>query len=1145
LSSHAAQRESRSGEPWFLDAVFYELSVKSFCDSSGDGVGDFTGLADKLDYICDLGADCIWLLPFFPSPLCDDGYDVTDYRAVHPLFGTIDDFQRFLMAAHGRGLRVAAEMVINHTSVDHPWFQAARVAPAGSELRNFYQWSNSPRPGCNSRDSAARGHSACWSWDDAAKAFYWHRFTPYQPDLNYDNPAVQAEMLKVLRFWATLGIDGLCLNGVAYLAERPGAAPPDARQTHAVLKQFRRDLLRDYPHLMLQAGLNAWPSQAAAYFGDGDECHMTPHLPLATRLFLALKQEDRQPLVDILRQTPAPSTGCQWVTLLRNHDELTLALATDEERDYLFQEYAAEASMRLYGGICRRLAPLVDNNRRRIELLFSLLFALPGAPVIYYGDELGMGDNVFLGGRNAVRTPMQWSADRNGGFSRADFARLVLPPVTHPVYGYQAVNVAAQQRDPSSLLHWMRRLIALRKKHPVLARGKLEILEPENRKTIAFLRRWEDSPAASGGNHQKPADAVLVVANLSHVAQPVELDLAGLAGLVPVEMFGRTAFAPIGGSPYRITLAPHGVFWFQLQAEPPSVTRLVPVRTEAVAALPTLPAGDVADNLFSGDIRTPLQRDVLPAFLRSQRWFGGKAREIASVTIADCGRLAIECLTAYQLLLNVEFTGGQRDVYSLPVCLLEGNPAAAVLEQTPALAIARIETPPCDCLLCDAQVAPAFAQWLLRQVAAQADLPTAAGSLKFESTAVLSELLDGGIDQLAIRRGPATSSNSLVLYGRRLLLKLFRRLEVGANPDYEIGTFLTTNERFSRTPPVAGKFEYRRAGNSEPLTLGIFQALVPNQGDGWGHAIDELGRYYERSSARMFAPDTIEPDERPIYELAGRAPPPAALETIAGYLHAAATLGRRTAEMHLALASDKSNPDFAPERLTAADLEQLKSEIAFQADQAFTALDKRSGELPEAISADARRLLEEGPDELALLTAAWNEPPEAAKIRIHGDYHLGQVLWVDNDYVILDFEGEPTRSVAERRAKFSPIRDVAGMLRSYHYAAFAGLFSFTQDRPADFSRLAVWADLWQQWTSSTFLDAWLKTAHGAEFVPASKADLALLLDGFTLAKALYELAYELNNRPDWVRIPLSGVLRLLGLAVPESQQPESHPRVAS
>ena len=1115
FNPQSAIRNPQFQDGWYQDAIFYELPVKAFFDADGDGVGDFAGLTRKLDYIRDLGATCVWLLPFYPSPLKDDGYDVSDYRDVHPAYGTMADFRALVREAHARGLRVAAEVVINHTSDEHPWFQAARTAPPGSPLRDFYTWAHA---GERFRDAVVRypdAERSNWSWDPVAKAFFWHRFYGHQPDLNYDNPAVRREMLAVLRFWLDQGVDLLCLSGAPYLVERDGTTCEHLPETHAVLREFRRELSAAFPDAVLQAGVNGWPADVHAYFGGGEECQLAPHLALAPRLFQAVRQEDRHPVVDVLRQTPPPPPGCQWVTLLRNHDELTLTLATDEERDYMFREYAADPRLRRHEGILRRLAPLADNSRRKIELLFGLLLSLPGSPVIYYGDELGTGDNPLLGGRTGVRTPMPWSADRNAGFSAADPARLYAPPVADPVYGFQAVNVEAERRDPGSLFHWVRRQVALRKQSPNLSRGELELLEPENRKVLAFVRRLGE-------------ERVLVVANLARTTQPAELDLSAFAGLVPVEMFGRAAFPRIGTAPYLLTLGPHAFHWFDLRPAAEDVAaRLAPVPTEPVEVVPVVEVPGGWESVFEGAAREVLERDILPGFLRSQRWFGGKARAVEAAQVADRGDFRAGPATAFLVLLDVHFAGGGRDLYFLPLAVASGPAVGRFARDLHPWVVAHLRGPGGDAVLHDALADDAVCTALLAAAGEGREVSTRDGRVRGLATAAFARLRGDPGYPLPVVRGPATSSNSLVFFGRRLLFKLFRRLEEGTNPDFEIGRFLTEEGHFDRTPAVAGAFEYARA-DGRRYTLGLLQELVPNQGDGWRHAVEELGRYYDRATARMGGPDPTRPDPRPLVELAAADPPPAAIETIGTYLHAAVTLGRRTAEMHLALAADPADPAFAPEPHTPGDVAALRAEIDEQAARAFAALRDTVGRLPAEVAGRARQLLADGPAAVARTVPADARVPAAEKTRIHGDYHLGQVLWVENDYVILDFEGEPTRTVEARRAKFSPVRDVAGMIRSYHYAAYAGLFAATQTRPDDFSRLVPWADLWFQWVSAAFLRAYTAAAGNAPFVPQEAAEFAGLLGGFLLAKALYELVYELNNRPDWVRIPLGGVLALLG-----------------
>jgi maltose alpha-D-glucosyltransferase / alpha-amylase len=541
---------------WYKDAIFYELHVKAFYDSNGDGYGDFRGLTEKLDYLQELGVDCVWVTPFYPSPLKDDGYDVADYYGVHSDYGAFQDVKLFVKEAHRRNLKVMFDLVMNHTSDQHQWFQEARSDPK-SPRRNYYVWSDTDQKYQDARIIFVDTERSNWTWDSVAKQYFWHRFFSHQPDLNFENPRVRRSMFKVMRHWLDIGVDGFRADAIPYLFEREGTNCENLPETHAYLKEVRALVDRQYPGRILLAEANQWPADVRPYFGDGDgdEFHMAFNFPVMPRIFMALRREDRTPIIDIISQLPAIPDASQWCLFLRNHDELTLEMVTDEERDYMYHEYAKDSRMKLNLGIRRRLAPLVDNGRRRMELLNSLLFSLPGSPIIYYGDEIGMGDNIFLGDRNGVRTPMQWSIDRNAGFSRADSARLYSPLIVDPVYGYQAVNVDAQQRDPSSLLNWMKRLIRLRKRYPVFGRGTIEFLHPANTRVLAYIRSGE-------------GQTVLVVNNLSRFVQPVELNLGHYAGWTPVEVFGETRFPPIGELPYFLTPGPHGFYWFRL--DPPS-----------------------------------------------------------------------------------------------------------------------------------------------------------------------------------------------------------------------------------------------------------------------------------------------------------------------------------------------------------------------------------------------------------------------------------------------------------------------------------------------------------------------------------------------------------------------------------------------
>jgi maltose alpha-D-glucosyltransferase/alpha-amylase len=538
---------------WYKDAVFYEVYVRGFYDSNDDGIGDFKGLTQKLDYLEKLGIDCIWLLPMYQSPLRDGGYDISDYYSILPEYGTLDDFQEFLSAAHARGIRVIADLVVNHTSDQHPWFQESRNSPY-SPKRDWYVWSGTDKKYEDARIIFTDTERSNWTWDDVAGAFYWHRFFSHQPDLNYDNPEVQEAILDVVSFWLGMGIDGFRVDAVPYLFEREGTNCENLPETHAFLRRLRAHVDEQYPGRLLLSEANQWPDDVVQYFGKGDEFHMGYHFPIMPRLFMALRQEDRKPVVEIVESTPDIPETCQWGMFLRNHDELTLEMVTDEERDYLYNEYAKDRRMRLNIGIRRRLAPLMDNGRRRIELMHGLLFGLPGSPFLYYGDELGMGDNIYLGDRDGVRTPMQWSADRNAGFSRADFAKLYFPIIMDPVYGYQSVNVEAQQRYESSLLNWVQRMINLRKQHHVFGRGSMSIIRPENRKVFAFTRTYE-------------GETVLCLYNLSRSAQPVVLELPEFEGVTPIEMLGDTEFPRIEDRPYQLALGPYGFYWFLLKKD--------------------------------------------------------------------------------------------------------------------------------------------------------------------------------------------------------------------------------------------------------------------------------------------------------------------------------------------------------------------------------------------------------------------------------------------------------------------------------------------------------------------------------------------------------------------------------------------------
>jgi len=1094
---------------WYKDALIYELHVRAFMDSDGDGSGDFRGLLEKLPYLQDLGVSAIWLLPFYPSPMRDDGYDIADYTDVNPMYGSVADLHQFIKDAHRRGIRVINELVCNHTSDQHPWFQRARRARPGTAARDFYVWSDTNQRYQDARIIFKDFEVSNWTWDHVAGAYYWHRFYSHQPDLNYDNPKVKESVLKALDFWLDSGVDGVRLDAIPYLYEREGTNGENLPETHQFLKEMRRHVDGNYANRMLLAEANQWPEDAVAYFGEGAECHMAFHFPLMPRLFMSIRMEDRFPIVDILAQTPSIPDNSQWALFLRNHDELTLEMVTDEERDYMYRAYTQDRLARINLGIRRRLAPLLGNDRRRIELMNGLLFSLPGTPVLYYGDEIGMGDNIFLGDRNGVRTPMQWSADRNAGFSRANRQRLYLPVVTDPEYHYESVNVEAQAQNPHSLLSWMKRLIALRKRHRAFGRGTLELLRPENRKVLAFVRRYE-------------SEQILCIANLSRFLQVVELDLSQWKGMVPVELFGATDLPAIGEAPYFLTLGPHSFFWFSLQPRPAALVS--GDGTIAAAVLPEIKVAGSWDGVLVAPTKERLESVLLP-YIRQRRWFAGKARRLKSMSIADAIEVPGVDRSAYLLSVLVVYAEGDPETYLLPVAYANSAEAPQIIDRWPHAAVAWLRTPAEEQrgLLYDALGPPGFAEGLLNIIAKRRRAANETGTLVGSTTRAFARLRGPETIRLEAALSVAEQSNNSVVFGERLILKVFRRLEDGVNPELEVGRFLTEKTSFGQIAPLAGSLEFRR-DNGEPVALAVLQGYVPNQGDAWQYTLTTLDHYLKP----MEVPASGEPPARAktLLQASSMEMPEVATRTIGAYLESARLLGRRTAELHIALASDPADPAFAPERISPQDQRSIYQSLNAVAMRSLELLRSQLNRLPEDARDEAKRVLDLEPRITQALRAFLARRLTTTRIRVHGDYHLGQVLYTGHDFVIIDFEGEPTRTLYERRLKRLALRDVAGMLRSFDYASQAALRSgnfVPESRP----RLEAWAHFWVDSVSAAFLHSYLTTAGSASFVPQTAEDLDLQLSTMLLEKALYELRYELNSRPDWVRIPLRGILEVV------------------
>jgi maltose alpha-D-glucosyltransferase/alpha-amylase len=1105
--------EKRMGSDslWYKDSIVYQVHVRAFHDSDGDGIGDFRGLTSKLGYLEDLGVTTLWLQPFYPSPLRDDGYDIGDYRDIHPDYGTLRDFRTFLREAHGRGLKVITELVINHTSDQHAWFQRARRAPAGSRHRDFYVWSDTPDKYQDARIIFKDFENSNWSWDPVAQSYYWHRFYAHQPDLNFDNDEVSKAIFQVMDFWLGMGVDGLRLDAVPYLYEREGTNCENLPETHTLLKELRRRVDQKHPDRMLLAEANQWPEDAVTYFGDGDECHMAFHFPVMPRLFMAIHMEDRFPIVDILDQTPPIPDVCQWALFLRNHDELTLEMVTDEDRDYMYRVYAEDPRARVNLGIRRRLASLMGRNRRRIELMNSLLFSLPGTPVIYYGDEIGMGDNIYLGDRNGVRTPMQWGPDRNAGFSRSNPQQLYLPVIIDPEYHYETVNVEAQQNNPNSLLWWTKRLIALRKESQVFGRGSIEFLHPENRKVLAFLREWKD-------------ECVLVVANLSRFAQFAELDLRRFVGMVPVEQFGHTRFPAIGTGAYFVTLAPHSFFWFRLtpalQADEPAAV--------ADLQVPVLTASTSWDTLLQAKASRPLQR-ALQGYLRTRRWFGGKARRQLDAKIIEAIPAANGPVDAYITIVEVSYDEGAEEHYNVPLAFATGQRAAQIEALHPHEIIARLvvvgDQSETHGVLYDPLADPEFCAHLTGIVARRMRLKGKHGELRGITTRGYGKALAQVGAEVEPQLLRTEQSNTSVVYGDRFIVKVFRRVDEGVNPDLEIGRFLTERTSFANMPPVAGGLEYRRQ-RRESMTLAVTHGFIPNEGDAWRYTIDHLDQYFDRVLAQTDQSEPVAAPKGHLFDIVAAEIPEVVAQQIGMYLDSARMIGTRTAELHRALASRSDDPAFAPEPFTAMYQRSLYDSTRRRMVEAFRLLEKRVRHLPKEARKEARAVQKVQTEIRRRLRQVLERKIKATRIRVHGDYHLGQILSTGRDFVVLDFEGEPARPLGERRLKRSPLKDVAGMLRSFHYASVTPFIN-GRVRTADLSVAQHWADSWYRWVSLAFLKSYVDAVGDDGLLPRALEERKVLLDIHLLDKGLYELLYELNNRPDWTRIPLLGIVQLV------------------
>ena len=1109
-------REGLQREPfWYKSGVIYEVHVRSFHDGDADGSGDFKGMMQKLDYLKDLGITAVWLLPFYPSPLKDDGYDIADYCAVHPQYGTLRDFSLFLREAHRRGLRVITELVLNHTSDQHKWFQRARRAAPGSSWRNFYVWSDTPDKYKEARIIFKDVETSNWTWDEAAGAYYWHRFFSHQPDLNYDNPEVHEAMTSVVDFWLGLGVDGLRLDAVPYLYEQDGTNCENLPQTHAFLKKLRAHVDEKYQDRMLLAEANQWPEEAVAYFGQGrgDECHMAYHFPLMPRLFMAVRMEDRTPIVDILEQTPAIPETSQWALFLRNHDELTLEMVTDEERDYMYRMYAHVRQARLNLGIRRRLAPLLGNDRKRIELLNGVLLSLPGTPVLYYGDEIGMGDNIYLGDRNGVRTPMQWSADRNAGFSRANPQMLYLPITLDPEYHYEAVNVEAQLRNPHSLLWWMRRVLALRKTWRALGEGRVEFLAPQNRKVLAYILRFEQ-------------ETLLVVANLSRFPQPVELDLAEFKGRTPFELFGRTPFPAIGELPFFLTPGPHGFYWFSLEAPRPAITGS---GQQAPGHGTVLTVRERWEELLSERLTPALERAVT-AHLRGLDRFALDRKVLKGAKLQDAVAVPLQSASTFLTLWQVEFAGADPEWYAAPFACAEGSEADRLRNEEPQRVIAALTISQSgrQAVLYDALGMQEFDTALLEVIARRRRLKGRQGNVVSWRGPLLRALSPGAASTMRSALLKTPHHHTCVQYGEQFVLKLYRRVHWGINPALEVGRFLT-ERGFVYAPPLAGALEYHRS-DGERLGLGAVHAWVPKAETGWQYTLGALDRYYERAISLTTESRKLPPARQPVMALVRQEFPAEVPELVGTYLESARLLGSRTAALHLALAEDTGNPDFAPEPLTSFYQRSLYQAMRNTARQSLHRLRDELPALPEPARCSGALVLEREPEVLKRLQSLLALRFTAVRIRGHGNYSLSKVLHTGKDFTIVDFEGHPAQAISHRRMKRLVLRDVAGMLCSFWYASDTALTRQSAlGRLPNGNRdlLVPWAIYWRRWVSVAFLKGYLSALGHSNLLPGSDETLQALLEVHVLDRLLDELDDHLVAGPALIGPACEGILQLL------------------
>lgn len=1068
------QKPYRREPFWYRDAIIYELNIKGFYDSNNDGIGDFAGLEKKLDYLEELGVTAIWLLPFYPSPLRDDGYDIQDYYSVADRYGNVDDFKRFLDAAHERNLQVITELVINHTSDQHPWFQRARRAPKGSPERDYYVWSDDDAKWPDVRIIFTDTEESNWTWDPIAKQYYWHRFFSHQPDLNYDSPLVQQEIINILDYWMDMGIDGFRLDAIPYLFEREGTNGENLPETHEYLKKLRKHVDENYENVLFLAEANMWPEDSASYFGDGDECHMNYHFPLMPRMYMSVKLEDRHPITDIFDQTPEIPENCQWATFLRNHDELTLEMVTEEERDFMNNAYAADERARINVGIRRRLAPLMDNDYNKIKLLNVLLMSLPGTPVLYYGDEIGMGDNIYLKDRDGVRTPMQWDNNLNAGFSEANPHSLYMPVIRDTEYSYEWINVKRQEANPNSLLNWTKKLLATRTEYKVFGRGTMTFLKPDNSHILAFVREYEQ-------------EKILVVINLSRHAQSTQLDLAEYASHSAHEVFGRSRFANIEEEPYQLSLSAHGYYWLKL--EEIDTSRDDRRNLES----PSITSKDFSSLFSNRANRRQLTNKVLPAYLKNVSWMGSRGARLEYISIIDSRMQHSGPRNFGWLLLRLNYLEGMDELVQLPLSFYPGE---AQVEHEAKVALAAVGDT--TYTVVDGLYDPDYRKGLLHGLADFGGLP----GIVFSSMPALEEATDQAVEL------HHNGTEYALLRSQDFNLKFYRRVGRKTVPDLEMKVWL--NERnFQHSPQVTGSLHYQPNAKTN-ATLVIYEHRGSD---------DEI-------LSSNFVLDQIRQSAKSILGQLGKSE---AVETPlnVSLLRKISSLGEMLAVFHGAMHQEQAD-NFTTEPLS---LHYQRSVYAGLKSDVRATLDLLSGSL-SLLDTDttgmAEALLAQEETIHAKLKRIYRHKIEADKIRIHGDFTLEQVSILDDHLIVLNFDGDPDRPFSQRRLRRSPAKDLANLMRSISYASGLVLEELAPDLDDDTTdQLDIWLRSVSDHLATDLLSAYRKAAGNSRLLPADEEDLNVLLDAFRVEKALQEIRYDLNYRMEQVKIPLRGLLELI------------------